>query len=552
MPDTLRIALAQANPTVGDIAGNVALARMLRAEAAVAGADLIAFPEMFVTGYPPEDLLFQPAFQTAAIRAVEDLASETGDGGPAMLMTGCWRADGRLHNAAMMLDRGAVQATTFKHRLPNYGVFDEKRQFAEGPLPGPLSCRGVRLGVMLCEDMWSPDVAECLQETGAEILIVANGSPFDVTKPDLRINGAVARVTETGLPLLYLNLVGGQDELVFDGGSFALNADLRTPVRLPEFEPMLCVTDWRRNGEAWRCVPGTDIAPLGHVDAIYRTVMLGLRDFAEKNAFPGVVLGLSGGIDTALSAAIAVDAVGPERVWCTMLTSEATDADRRRNAEAVAALLGVRLDVCPIADSLSALNAALGPAFGEGQPDTVDRNLEARTRGSMLTALAERSGYLLLGTGNKSEISVGLDTLHEDEFADFGVLKDLYRTTVRALAEWRNANRPAGGLGPDGRVLPQSLIEMPAAARPSIAVGAGDLPAFDELDDMLECLIEGEMSARQVVERGHDAAVVRHVEYLFHRAEHRRRRTAPGVKVTTRSFGRDRRFPITNAFRETG
>lgn len=551
MTDKLQIALAQANPTVGDVQGNLALARDIRAEAASLGADLVLFPELFLIGYPPEDLVLKQALQDDAIAAAEALAAETADGGPAMLLTTCWREDGKLYNAVLLLDAGEVKAARFKHDLPNYGVFDEKRLFASGALPGPINFRGVRLGVPICEDIWTPDVVECLAETGAEILLVPNGSPFEDDKVDVRLNHVVGRVTETGLPLVYLNQIGGQDELVFDGGSFVINADCSVAVQMPEFESALVLTVWNRTGDGWVCEKGPDAAPRSRLESIYRAMMLGLRDYVNKNGFPGVLLGLSGGIDSALSAAVAADALGPDRVWCVMLPSKYTSQESLDDAAQNARLMGARLDTVSIAGPVDAVEASLAHVFEGHDPDITEENIQSRARGLILMAMSNKFGHMLLTTGNKSEMSVGYATIYGDMAGGYSVLKDLYKTTVFALSDWRNQHRPSDALGKTGRVVPQNIIDKPPSAelRPD-QKDADSLPPYDQLDDILTCLVEKEMAFEDIVERGHEPDIVKRIEHLLYVAEYKRRQAPPGVKITTRSFGRDRRYPITNRFRD--
>ncbi|MCW5731807.1 MAG: NAD+ synthase [Alphaproteobacteria bacterium] len=551
MTDHLAIALAQANPTVGDIPGNLAMIRRCRAEAAAAGADLVLFGELVVCGYPPEDLVLKPRLQEDCRRAVEALAADTADGGPAMIVGAPWSDQGRLYNAALLLDGGKIAAARYKHDLPNYGVFDEKRVFAPGPLPGPVVFRGVRLGLMVCEDMWFPDAAECLAETGAELLLVPNGSPFEDGKTDARVNLAVARVKETGLPLAYLNQVGGQDELIFDGGSFVLNADCAPAVQMPQFREALCLTQWRRETSGWRCETGGREAPLGRLAAIWQAMVLGLGDYVRKNRFPSVVLGLSGGIDSALTAAVAVDALGPARVSLVMLPYRYTAQESLDDAAACSALLGADYRILPIAPAVEAFGTMLAPAFAGRGPDTTEENIQSRVRGVALMALSNKFGHLLLTTGNKSENSVGYATLYGDMCGGYNVLKDVYKTTVFDLARWRNANHPPGVLGPAGRVIPENIITRPPSAELRENQKDQDsLPPYDQLDRILECLIEEEMGVEEIVARGEPREVVKRIEHLLHLAEFKRRQAAPGVKVTRRSFGRDRRYPITNAFRD--
>ncbi|MDQ0470915.1 NAD+ synthase [Labrys wisconsinensis] len=550
-PDRLRIAVAQLKPTLGDIAGNLAKARGARAVARGQGADLVLFTELFLSGYLPEDLVLKPSYQEACRAALETLARETGDGGPAVLIGLPWAEAGRLHNAVALLDAGAVAAVRFKVDLPNYGVFDEKRVFQPGPMPGPIPFRGVRLGVPICEDIWGPDVVECLAETGAELLLVPNGSPYHRDKADVRLNIAVARVAESGLPLLYANEVGGQDEVVFDGASFALNADHGLAVQLPAFEEAVLTTTWRRGPAGWACDRGA-VAPVEEGDAAdYAACILGLRDYVEKNRFPGVVLGLSGGIDSALVAAMAVDALGPQRVHAVMLPYRYTASESLADARACAAALGCRYDVVPIGGPVEALEAALAPLFAGHPRDVTEENMQSRIRGTMLMSISNKLGAMVLTTGNKSEVSVGYCTLYGDMNGGFNPVKDLYKTEVYRLAALRNRRKPAGALGPDGVVVPEAiLMRAPSAELREDQTDQETLPPYDVLDDILRGLVENEMRVTDIVARGHDEAVVRQVEGLVARAEYKRRQAAPGVKVTEKNFGRDRRYPITNRFRD--
>ncbi|MBM3490282.1 MAG: NAD+ synthase [Alphaproteobacteria bacterium] len=552
MTDRLDIALAQLNPTVGDVSGNAQLLRQARAQAAAAKADLMLVGELALVGYPPEDLVLKPALQEDAEAAVRALAQETADGGPGLIVTTPWREDGKLYNAALLLDGGRIVGQRYKHDLPNYGVFDEKRVFAPGPMPGPVVFRGARLGIPICEDMWTPDVTECLAETGAELLLVPNGSPYEADKLDTRLNLAVARVKETGLPLVYVNQVGGQDELVFDGGSFALNADCRLAAQLPTFREALALTRWRRNGNGgWTCAVAERVAPHGGLAAIYQAMLLGLRDYVNKNRFPGVVLGLSGGIDSALSAAVAVDALGPERVWCVMLPSRYTSGDSVGDAEVCAGLLGTRLDRIAIEPAVTAFADMLAPSFAGRQPDIAEENIQSRVRGLTLMALSNKFGHMVLTTGNKSEMSVGYATIYGDMCGGYSVVKDVYKTTVYALSRWRNQERPYGALGPVGRVIPENiLIKAPTAELRANQKDQDSLPPYDALDDMLQCLVEKEMAFEEIVARGHAPQTVRRIEHLLYLAEYKRRQAPPGVKITRRNFGRDRRYPITNKFRD--
>src|ERR1700742_2069422 len=544
-----RIALAQLNPIMGDIAGNLKRAREARAK--VPEADVILYSELFITGYPPEDLVLKGALQDDAREAIEAFAADTVTG-PAILIGAPWKEEGKLYNAMLLLDGGKVAGRTFKHDLPNYGVFDEKRVFAAGPLPGPLNVRGVRIGVPVCEDIWTQDVTECLCETGAEILAVPNGSPFEAGKEDTRLQLAAARVTETGLPLIYLNQLGGQDELVFDGASFVLNADKSVALAMPAWREDVAVSEWTRdeNGK-WICAPGERVGGESRESATYHAMMLGLRDYVNKNRFPGVVLGLSGGIDSALSAAVAVDALGADRVRCVMLPSRYTSRDSLEDADACARLLGVSYETVEIERAVAAMGETLAAPFAGKQVDVTEENIQSRLRGVILMVISNKFGPMVLTTGNKSEMSVGYATLYGDMCGGYNVLKDIYKTEVFALSRWRNTNSPLGALGPQGRVIPERIIEKPPTAElRANQTDQDSLPPYDILDGILECLVEGEMGFEETVGKGYDAATVKRVEQLLYIAEYKRRQAPPGVKISSRNFGRDRRYPITNAFRD--
>jgi len=556
--DRLAIAVAQLNPVVGDVAGNLERARKARAEAARERADIVAFSELFIAGYPPEDLVLKPAFQAACRATVETLAHDTGDGGPAVLMGSPWVDDNKLYNAYLLLAGGRIEAIRFKVNLPNYGVFDEKRVFASGPVPGPVNFRGVRLGLPICEDTWIDwgdyeNVTECLAETGAELLVVPNGSPYWRDKIDVRLNVCVARVTETGLPLIYINQVGGQDELVFDGASFALNADRSIALQLPAFREAVVTTHWSRNEGAWRCTPGP-IAPPDEPDkADYTACVLGLRDYVNKNRFKGVVLGLSGGVDSALCATMAVDALGAERVHCIMLPYRYTSQESRNDAALVAKALGVPYDIVPIESAVHGLEAALTGIFGGAPRDVTEENLQARARGVILMGISNKFGLMVVTTGNKSEMSVGYATLYGDMNGGFNPIKDLYKTEVYRLARLRNHWKPDGARGPAGAVIPENVIvRAPSAELRENQTDQDTLPPYDVLDQILERLVEREDSVAAIVAAGFDRDTVMKVERMLYLAEYKRRQAAPGVKVTLKNFGRDRRYPIVNRFIDPG
>jgi NAD+ synthase len=553
-----RITLAQLNPTVGDVAGNAEKARAARARAKADCADLMLLPELFIAGYPPEDLVLKPAFQSACRAAVEALARETADGGPAVLIGTPWVEDGKLYNACALLDGGSVAALRFKANLPNYGVFDEKRLFARGPAAGPLTIRGVRVGVPICEDIWLEEsedyenVVECLAETGAEIVVVPNGSPYARDKGDIRLSIAVARVTESGLPLAYLNQVGGQDELVFDGASFVLNGDLSVAAQLPAFEESITTLRWSKGESGWRCAG--PVTPLLEGDkADYAACVLGLRDYVRKNGFPGVLLGISGGIDSALCAAIAVDALGAGHVRGVMLPFRFTAQVSLDDAAKLAGNLGIRYEVLPIADAVNGFEKILSTPFAGLPRDITEENLQARGRGTLLMAISNKTGAMVVTTGNKSEMSVGYATLYGDMNGGFNPIKDIYKTEVFRLSTLRNSWKPDGALGPSGEVIPANIIARPPTAElRENQTDQDSLPPYEVLDAVLERLVEREEPLASIIASGFDREVVARIDRLLNIAEYKRRQAAPGVKVTHKNFGRDRRYPITNRFRDMG
>jgi len=548
--DALKIALAQLNPTLGDLAGNATKLKAAHAEATAKGADLVVFPELFICGYPPEDLVRKPAFAAACRRAVETLAPSLA-GGAAVLVGTVWPDGDKVYNAVALIEDGRITGVRYKVDLPNYGVFDEKRVFDAGPLPGPLNFKGVRIGVPICEDIWKEEVVECLSECGAEILLVPNGSPFEWNKDDVRVNIAVARVVEAGIPLAYLNQVGGQDELVFDGASFVLNADRALAVQMPAWQEAITLTEWRRTGGVWTCLSGEKaVVPDGDAAAYY-ACMLGLRDYVTKNGFPSVVLGLSGGVDSALVAALAADALGPDRVHAIMLPYRFTSNESLSDAALCAKALGIRYDTVPIAPAVDGLYAMLAPMFAGRPKDLAEENVQSRVRGTTLMAVSNKFGGMLVTTGNKSEMSVGYATIYGDMNGGYNPIKDLYKMEVYRLCRWRNANVPEGAKGPGGEVIPENIItKAPSAELRENQKDQDSLPPYEQLDDILACLVEDEMPLPDIVARGHSPEIVKKIERLLYLAEYKRRQAAPGVKISRRNFGRDRRYPVTNRFRE--
>ncbi|MGX0902476.1 NAD+ synthase [Roseovarius sp. MBR-79] len=550
MADRFRLTLAQLNPTVGDLAGNAALARQAWETGRAAGADLVALPEMFVTGYNPQDLVLKPAFHQAAIATIEALARDCAHG-PALAIGGPALEGVGLYNAYYILQGGRVTARVLKHHLPNETVFDEKRLYASGPVTGPYAVAGVRIGSPICEDAWHADVAETLAETGAEILLVPNGSPHYREKMAVRQNLMVARVIETGLPLVYLNLLGGQDDQVFDGGSFVLNPGGALALQLPMFEEAVAHVDFVRGAEGWRADPG----PLAHLpddlEQDYHAMVLALRDYLRKAGFSKVLLGLSGGVDSAIVATIAVDALGAENVRCVMLPSEYTSRASLEDAQAVAKNLGCRYDFVPIAEGRAAIATILAPLFEGMEADLTEENIQSRLRGLLLMALSNKFGEMLLTTGNKSEVAVGYATIYGDMAGGYNPIKDLYKTRVFDICRWRNAHHRAWMAGPAGALIPPRVIDKPPSAELRADQKDSDsLPDYPVLDGILEILVDQDGAIADCVAAGHDEADARRVEHLLYISEYKRFQSAPGTRLTARAFWLDRRYPIVNRWRD--
>jgi len=551
MKNEISIYLAQLNPTVGAIRTNCEKIAAAYAAAEADGADLILTPELSVTGYPLEDLVLKPQFVREARTAVEGLAEITSGEGEPGLIVGCpWIEKGRLYNAVLLLEAGEIQEIRYKCKLPNYGVFDEKRVFEPGQPPEPMNFRGLKLGVMICEDMWSTDVTQTVKNAGAEILLVPTCSPFELEKHEERQVHARARVVESGLPLIFCNQICGQDELVFDGASYVISADGSVPVQMHSWSEAGLLTNWSKATGEMECLTREAQPIPDRLTTIYQAMMLGLRDYVIKNRFPGVILGLSGGIDSALSAAVAVDALGPDRVHCVMMPSQYTSGESVSDAEKNAKALGVVYDTIAIKPGIEAFVEMLGPTFKGTEADTTEENIQSRLRGLILMSMSNKFGNMVLTTGNKSEMSVGYATLYGDMCGGYSVLKDVYKLDVFALSSWRNENVPSRALGPSGEVIPVNIITKPPTAELREDQKDEDsLPPYEALDDMLRCLVDQEMSVAEVVARGHEASEVARIEHLLYIAEYKRRQAPPGVKITRKNFGRDRRYPITNGFR---
>ena len=547
-----RLTLAQLNPTLGALTDNAQKARAAWEAGRAAGADMVATPEMFLAGYQPQDLVMKPAFVADCARVLGELAEACADG-PA-LGIGLPHAEGAaLYNTYTILQGGRVVARIRKHHLPNFNVFDEKRVFDPGPVHGPYGIGPVRMGTPICEDAWHPDVCETLAETGAEILMVPNGSPYFRAKRAIRMGHMVSRVVETGLPLVYLNMVGGQDDQIFDGGSFVLNPHGALAVQLPVFDEAVAHVDFERGPEGWTATPG-DLAPVpDDWEQDYRVMVEGLRDYLAKSGFGKVLLGLSGGVDSALVAAIAADAIGPQNVRCVMLPSEYTSAHSLEDAAAVAAALGCRLDEVPISGPRAAVTEVLTPLFGTAQPGIAEENVQSRLRGLLLMALSNKFGEMLLTTGNKSEVAVGYATIYGDMAGGYNPIKDLYKTRVFETCRWRNAHHRPWMKGPEGAVIPVRVIEKPPSAELRADQKDEDsLPPYPVLDGILEMLVDAEASVEEAVAAGFDREVVKRVEHLLYISEYKRFQSAPGARLTKRAFWLDRRYPIVNRWRDTG
>ena len=552
MSDRFQITLAQINPTVGDLQGNARLAKEAWGQAKAAGSDLVAFPEMFITGYNAQDLVMKPAFQRAAIAEIEGLAQACKEG-PALAIGGPWVEAGALFNAYFILNDGSIVSVVEKHHLPNQSVFDEVRIFSSGEIAGPYSVGNTRIGSPICEDAWHPDVAETLQETGAEFLLVPNGSPYHRQKSEERQNVMVARVIETGLPLIYLNMVGGQDDQVFDGGSFVLNPGGALAVQMPMFESALAHVVLIKQGSGWSAMQGALASLPSSLEADYHAMVSGLRDYCAKSGFPRVLLGLSGGVDSALVAAIAADALGAENLRAVMLPSDYTSEGSLQDAKDLAENLKCRYDFLPISQGQAAIHDSLSPLFKGTQPDLTEENIQSRLRGLFLMALSNKFGEMLLTTGNKSEVAVGYATIYGDMAGGYNPIKDLYKTRVFEICQWRNAHHREWMQGPPGAIIPQTILDKPPSAelRPD-QKDSDSLPDYPVLDAILTLLVDEDQSIDECVAQGFSRQEALRVQNLLYASEYKRFQAAPGTRLSARGFWLDRRYPIVNAWREKG
>ena len=550
MADTFRITIAQMNPVVGDIPGNIAKARAAWEAGRDAGADLVALPEMFVTGYNAQDLVMKPAYHAAAMQAVQDLAADCAEG-PALAIGGPWAEGAELVNAYLICKGGQIASRMLKHHLPNDTVFDEVRIFDAGPLGGPYSVGNTRVGSPICEDAWYPDVAETLEETGAEFLLIPNGSPYHRNKFEVRLNHIVSRVVETGLPAIYLNMIGGQDDQVFDGGSFALNPGGKLALQLPVFEEVVTHVDLTRTSDGWRVVEGESTAHPGAWEQDYRVMVTELLNYSDKARNGQGLLGMSGGIDSALTATIAADALGPENVRCVMLPSEYTSPHSLQDAEACATALGCRYDYVPIADTRAAVTSTLAPLFAGTDEGLTEENIQSRIRGLLLMALSNKFGEMLLTTGNKSEVAVCYATIYGDMSGGYNPIKDLYKTRVFEMCRWRNENHRDWMMAPEGEVIPVRVIDKPPSAELKHDQKDSDsLPDYPVLDGILDILIDQDGSVADCVAAGVTREDAKRVEHLIYIAEYKRFQSAPGTRLSKRAFWLDRRYPIVNRFRD--
>ncbi|MHC1478910.1 NAD+ synthase [Frateuria aurantia] len=537
---SIRLALAQHDFPVGAVEANAAAVRRLVDAAHGAGAQLVAFPELTLSGYPPEDLLLRPSFLTACNEQLQQLASASQDG--PMLVLGHPQARGeQLYNAASVLRRGQIRSTYYKQALPNYTVFDEKRYFTPGEASCIIELEGVRMGLLICEDIWVPRPALQLAAQGAECLLVINASPYDQSQAARREVVLAERARESGLSIAYVNQVGGQDDLLFDGASLLIGRDGRIRARAPAFQEHLLLVEFDRADANWIAIDWPDASADSPDAVLYAGLVRGIRDYVDKNGFPGVLLGLSGGIDSALTLALAVDALGPERVMAVMLptrfTSQLSHDGARRQAEAA----GVAYHVLPIEGPFASVMEQLTPAFAGKPADTTEENLQSRIRGLMLMALSNKHGALLLSTGNKSEMAVGYATLYGDMCGAYAPLKDVYKTVVYQLARWRNRG---------GEIIPWEVIERPPSAElRENQTDQDSLPDYDQLDAILARFIEGQQSKAEIAAAGFDAELVFKVVRLVLANEFKRRQSAPGPRVTRCAFGRERRYPITSGWR---
>ena len=549
MKNNLKIVLAQLNPIVGDVKGNIVklidIRNNLKDE-----VDIIVVPELYVTGYPIDDLVLRNDFLELVENEIYNLSKLTNDGKAAIILGAPRKEKNTIRNSVFVLDNGEIISFRDKHNLPNSGVFDEQRIFSPGALSGPVKVRDVLIGLPICEDIWTETVIECLCETGAEIILSINASPYSVKKNDQRMSVAVSRVIESKIPLIYLNRVGGQDELVFDGASFCLSHEGKLSVQLKDFQEEVLEINLTKLDNNWIC-KGKINSISSNLEALYKSLVVSVRDYVQNNGFPGVVLGMSGGIDSALVAAIATDALGPKLVRAVMMPSPYTSKDSLEDAELASSNLGVDYSYLDIKNGMNVIDNILLDFKGDKvEPGITEENIQSRIRGLLLMAISNKYGSMVLATGNKSEYAVGYATLYGDMCGGFAVIKDVWKTDVFRLCEWRNSNKPSEFLGPNGIVIPKRIISKPPSAElREDQKDTDSLPEYDVLDSILRKLVEDNLSLEQIANEGYDVKDVKKISMLLSKSEYKRFQAAPGPKVTEKAFGRDRRYPLTSGFR---
>ena len=549
MKNKLKITLAQLNPVVGDIIGNVNKLIKIRSNLNT-DIDIIVLPELYLTGYPIDDLVLRNDFLELVENQINELAKLTNDNKAAIILGAPRREKTSIRNSVFVLDKGKIVTFRDKYNLPNSGVFDEQRIFAPGALSGPVNIRGALFGLPICEDIWSETVVECLCETGAEIILSINASPYSMKKSDQRMSVAVSRVIESKLPLIYLNRVGGQDELVFDGSSFCLSHEGNLTSQLNDFEEQTSEIILEKIGDNWNCKG--DIKTVSNkLEGLYKALVMSVRDYVRNNGFPGVILGMSGGIDSALVAAIATDALGPDSVKAVMMPSPFTSNESLEDAELASSKLGIQYSYLDIKDGMNVIDNILNNFKGPYiEPGITEENIQSRLRGLVLMAISNKYGPMVLATGNKSEYAVGYATLYGDMCGGFAVIKDVWKTQVFELCDWRNLNAPKGFLGPNGIAIPQRIITKPPSAElREDQKDTDSLPEYDILDAILKKLVEENFSLDQIVKEGFEINDVKRISMLLSRSEYKRFQSAPGPKITEKAFGRDRRYPLTSGFR---
>ena len=548
MSEKLSILIAQTNPTVGDIDHNKNI--VLETIEKNHSTDLIIFSELMLTGYPPEDLVLKTAFKDKFMQALEEINAFLKNKNCTVILGMPWDEEGHLYNAAIVLYNGSIVYKHFKNALPNYGVFDEKRIFLHGEDIGSFNLKGVNLGLFICEDIWVKNTISKINGTGIDLAISINASPFDINKMNERLEAATSFSNEIGVPIIYVNQVGGQDEIVFDGNSFL--ADQNGLVkRLGYCKSINEQINFNPNDKSFSFKKDEEES-LDSNDLIYSNLILGLRDYVNKNKFPGVVLGISGGIDSAFSACVATDALGSERVKGILMPSKFTSNESNEDANKLGKNLDIELESISIEGIVKAYDNTLDPLFKESKKDITEENIQSRTRGSLLMAYSNKFGHMVLTNGNKSEVSVGYATLYGDMCGGFSVVKDLYKSDLYKLAEWRNNNIPSISLLEKTSLIPKNILtKEPTAELKPNQMDKDTLPPYEVLDKILYLLVEKESSISEIVDAGFEVDVVTKVQNMLYNSEYKRRQAAPGVKISERNFGYDRRYPITNAFRDS-